>query len=293
MKKLLCLVLVLLTSLSFCVFASAESDLNTAVRYFENGNYKKAEKIFLKLAEDGDLDAHAFLVYIYDNNLTGSKNSAADTIYWIRQTKLLMEEYYDYAHELEQQKDYDGFASILIYLAGFDHLNALNDLAICCINGTGVEKDYELAYLFLERAAALEHPVSVYNMGVFYENGYHVEKSQKTALGYYKKAAELGHKTAAEAAARLEKAMNSASSGVNKNSFFYIDPNSYSSSSGSNPIFHIEPESPFAPNCPICNDTRICGACGGIKRFSAGWGETVLCKGCDGNGRCPYCKYYN
>ena len=296
MKKMLCLVLVLLTAFSSCVFASAESDLDTAVWYFENGYYKQAEQIFLLLAEYGDLDAHAYLVTIYDNRLTGTKNAAENTVYWVRRTKLLMEDYYSYAHELEKAKDYEGFVNILVYLACFDHLDALNDLSVCLINGTGIEKDYSFAYTLLQRAAAMEHPVSVYNMGVFYEEGYYVEKNIKTALGYYKKAAELGNKSAAAAASRVEKSLNANTPSVNKDSFFYVDPHSTSPSTGNNSFFYVDPHtpaSPFAPNCPICNDTAVCGACGGLKDFYAGWGETVTCFGCKGNGKCPYCKYYH
>lgn len=297
MKKMLCLVLTLVTLLSACVFATAESTLDQAIRYYETGYYKKAETIFTELGLEGNLIACAYLANIYLNNLTGNA-SENDYNYWSYRADKIMDDLYSDSHTLRNEGDLAGAAAILEELAAFNHPKALNDLAISYKNGEGVQKDLKTSYEYMLRAVQLNHPTSVYNMGVYYENGFYVQKNLSTALSYFEKADELGYEKAADAVKRVKKALenetHSDCSTCKGGRVCYMCKGSRKSlgvtcvaceGTGRCPncttiIVHNE--------CGACNGTRRCGACAGMTNFMRSYG--ITCDLCKGTRICKYCK---
>ena len=59
-------------------------------------------------------------------------------------------------------------------------------------DGTGVEKDYEIARQYYLLAASQNLPEAYLRLGIFYQFGYGVDVNMDTAMAYYQKAADLG-----------------------------------------------------------------------------------------------------
>jgi len=70
------------------------------------------------------------------------------------------------------------------------------NLAICYVNGIGIEKDEKQAVEWYKKAAAQGYAKAQCNLGVCYEKGTGIEKDEKQAFEWYKKAAVQGHATA-------------------------------------------------------------------------------------------------
>lgn len=296
MKKMLCLVLTLLTVLSLFAFANADSALDKALGYFEKGQYKKAEKIFIELGQEGNLTACVCLANIYKNNLTG-KGSENDYNYWNKRANKIMDDLYSDTHTLSDKKDYSGAVKILKELAAFDHVKSLNDLAVYYKEGKGVTKDLKMAYECLMRAAELNHPTSIYNLGVFYEKGYYVEKDLKTALTYFEKAEEMNYKNAPAAVERVKKALDN--NGYNcatckDGRVCYMCKGTRKSlgvtcvaCEGTGRCPHctvIIPDN----RCGACNGTRRCGGCAGMTNIMRSYG--ITCSLCNNTRICKYCR---
>lgn len=119
--------------------------------------------------------------------------------------------------------------------ANHDYADAQYNLAVCYIEGLGVEKDYKKAFEYLKKAADQGHTMAQntlgkcyfdadygkafeyfkraadqgyayaqYNLGVCYIEGFGVEKAdQRKAIEYWEKAANQGLDTAKEALKKL------------------------------------------------------------------------------------------
>lgn len=296
MKKMLCLVLSLLTALSLFTFANAENALDKALGYYEDGQYREAEKIFIELGLEDNLTACVCLVNIYKNNLTGD-GAEGGYNYWNKRANKIMDDLYDDSHTLRNKDDYSGAVEILKQLAAFDHLKSLNDLAVFYKEGYGVTKDLKTAYEYMSRAADLNHPTSVYNMGVFYEKGYYVKKDLKTALTYFEKAEEMNYKNAAAAVERVKKALES--DGYNCSTckdgrVCYMCKGTRKSlgvtcvaceGTGRCPsCTTIIPDT----RCGACNGSRRCGGCAGMTNIMRSYG--ITCSLCNDTRICKYCK---
>lgn len=294
MKKMLCLVLVLLTVLSSCVSASADSRLDTAIAYYEYGYYKKAEQLFLELGREGNVIACAYLANIYNNNFTNSASAKADYLFWSDKADKIMDDMYKENIALREKDDYAGAAEILEVLVLFNHPKALNDLAVYYKNGLGVTKDLAVSFEYMSRAAALDHPTSVYNMGIYYENGHYVQKDLETALSYFERANELGYEKAADAIERVKKAMATTTTSGCKtcggSKVCYLCKGSKKQMGVDCFVCEATGRCPnctiiIKHKCGVCNDTRKCTACAGFGHIL---GET--CKACDGKRSCKYCR---
>lgn len=73
-----------------------------------------------------------------------------------------------------------------------DEPSALCDLALCYLNGDGVEKNVDKAYELLKKASAKEDIIAHNNLGYFYEKGFGAAKDEKKAVHHYKLAANEG-----------------------------------------------------------------------------------------------------
>jgi len=71
--------------------------------------------------------------------------------------------------------------------------NAMVNLALMHMKGTGCEKNNDVALTWFERAAAKDNTKALYNLGTFYEKGMNGSADGDMALEYYKQAADNGH----------------------------------------------------------------------------------------------------
>lgn len=76
------------------------------------------------------------------------------------------------------------------------HPNAQYQLAMCYINGEGIEQDMNEAILLLSRASEKDHPEAIYELGCLCWSGYCVDKNRHDAIELFRKAADLGHERA-------------------------------------------------------------------------------------------------
>lgn len=65
-------------------------------------------------------------------------------------------------------------------------------LAICYLEGCGVDKNTEKAIEYLEELVEWKDPIGAFKLAEIYEQGEYLEKDTEKALGWYKRAAELG-----------------------------------------------------------------------------------------------------
>lgn len=76
--------------------------------------------------------------------------------------------------------------------ASKDNPAALNNLAVCYLEGNGTRKNHKEGIKLLEDAALFESPEGMFNLGLAYYKGIGVDRDYKKAAGYFHSAAEAG-----------------------------------------------------------------------------------------------------
>ena len=94
-------------------------------------------------------------------------------------------------------------AELLLKNCEEGHLASKRVIGFLYLDGRGVERDLEKAYLLISEAAANLDPLAMYVLGGMYEGGRGVEQSDKEALFMFAMAAEIGLPGAAEDAERI------------------------------------------------------------------------------------------
>lgn len=136
-------------------------------------NYKKAMKLFLKSADNGNADSQNNLGYMYTFGY-GTSTSVGDAIYWFEKS------------------------------ASRDNVSALFNLAVFHIEGHGYPKDLSKGAELLSRAAELNSPAAQFNLGLMYYFGKGVEKDYAKAKHLFQQASAQGHNHALEFLMKVE-----------------------------------------------------------------------------------------
>lgn len=69
------------------------------------------------------------------------------------------------------KEDYKAAHAHIAEMAGYDHVGAMEALAIAYYNGTGVDRNYSKALFWFEKAANMGQPVSLHYLGSMHLNG--------------------------------------------------------------------------------------------------------------------------
>ncbi|WP_181817734.1 tetratricopeptide repeat protein [Psychromonas sp. B3M02] len=127
-----------------------------------SGNYKKAVKIWLPLAEKGDAPAQYTIGWMYESG-QGVKKDLKKAVYW-------------YKKSAEQE-----------YEAAQYVLGTLYE------KGEGVEQNSEAALSYYLLAAEQGDPISQFQVGNYYQYGIGTYKNNDKSIFWYEKAAEQSH----------------------------------------------------------------------------------------------------
>jgi len=105
------------------------------------------------------------------------------------------EEYYQKALEFWQAEKYEDAFSYFKAAASKYHIEALNRLGECYLNGNGIEKNYSLAVECFQKVlmTADGHPAANYNIACCYLYGQGVKKDSEKAFAHFANAADMGH----------------------------------------------------------------------------------------------------
>ena len=105
------------------------------------------------------------------------------------------EEYYQKALEFWQAEKYEDAFRYFKTAASKYHIEALNRLGECYLNGNGIEKNYPLAVECFQKVlmTADGHPAANYNIACCYLYGQGVKKDSEKAFAHFANAADMGH----------------------------------------------------------------------------------------------------
>ena len=95
-------------------------------------------------------------------------------------------------------RDFGKAVPLLETLASSGNPDAQYQLAALYRAGSGVSKDHETAFYWVDKAAKQNHRQAQYNLGVMYEYGWGTPASAADAADWYEKAAAQGHPMAQE-----------------------------------------------------------------------------------------------
>lgn len=162
----------LLVILAFSLPAPALADFAAGMTAYEAGDYARALREWLPLAEGDDVAAMRNVGQMYRLGL-GVPKEPETAAKW-------------YAKAAAK---------------GFDRAQA--NLAALYLVGDGVPQDFKEAARLFEAAARQGHVLSQYNIAVLYERGLGVAQNDARALGWYNLAARAGHPEALQRLTQL------------------------------------------------------------------------------------------
>lgn len=180
-KKLWLVLAVLLTVacvISFSIsnileIADAAKTTQKGIKYYEQGQYEKAVKCFVKGAEQGDDIAQNELGMCYLQG-EGVPKDPEKAVKWFGMS------------------------------AAQGNVISQFNLGTCYERGKGVPKDKEKALDWFRKAAERGHADSQYKLGWSYERGEGVPQDDAEAIHWYEKAEKQGHKLAHNALQKLK-----------------------------------------------------------------------------------------
>jgi len=103
-----------------------------------------------------------------------------------------MSKMFDNAVLAYEEKDYSKAYELFEELSD-ENPNAMVNLAMMHMKGTGCEKDNDRAFSLFEKASHSGNNYALNSMAIFYEKGLHGTTDLDKALEYYKKAADVGN----------------------------------------------------------------------------------------------------
>jgi len=91
-----------------------------------------------------------------------------------------------------ESKDYNEAYGLFKTIAD-ENPNAMVNLAMMHMKGTGCERDNGIAFSLFEKAAKKGNNNALNSLAIFYEKGIHGDSNPEKALEYYTKAADIGN----------------------------------------------------------------------------------------------------
>ena len=176
-KKLLATALFGASVFSFHSTAWADTQEQQFQQGFEattRGDYKIAFKLWLPLAEQGDVAAQNNLGLMYENG-QGVKQDYAEAVKWYRKA------------------------------AEQGNANTQFNLGVMYSNGKGVKQDDVEAVKWYRKAAEQGDASAQFNLGVSYYKGKGVKRNPSKAKEWFRKACDNGDQNACDALRKLEK----------------------------------------------------------------------------------------
>lgn len=134
------------------------SELTQAASYFDAGNFPEALKLYMKLAEQGDITAINFLAWMFYSG-TGVVKNVESAAYWYKKSTFLDDPY------------------------GWFMLGDIREK----------ESNVEEALRCYNNASDLWFSPAMYRLGCFYARGKFVKKDILKAKHYFKEATNQGH----------------------------------------------------------------------------------------------------
>lgn len=175
---------ILFFTLTFFALSSLQAgELEDGFQAFTAGNYEKALRLWLPLAEKDDADAQYNLGILYQKGLGVEKNPKTAFIWYKR-------------------------------ASANGHTDAMYNLGIMYNKGRVVYRSPKDATRWWEKSAKLGNAEAQFNIGVEYFYGRNIGKDIPKALMYWKKSARQGNQSARAA---LYKAYNEGLYGIEKN----------------------------------------------------------------------------
>lgn len=95
---------------------------------------------------------------------------------------------YNIAIAYKNQKRYKNAIAIWAELAKYNYAPAINDIAQCYLNGTGLKKNEQQAKKFFENAAMNGNPAAQYELSMMYKQGIGCEQSDELAVTWMRRA---------------------------------------------------------------------------------------------------------
>ena len=176
-----------------------DSEIKKAEQLFLEGKWKKAFKIFEKLAENGNGRAMYFMGQYYQFSYGCVIIDEKKANEWRKKGYEKGEELSTlrYGFNLSDEEEKNRITSQVfpkvLKLAENGDIIAQSELGRCYDWGTGVEKNGKEAFRWYMESAEKGHSGAQNNVGLCYENGIGVEKNGKEAFKWYMKSAEQGN----------------------------------------------------------------------------------------------------
>ena len=172
-KRRLLRPILLLSALLLCLFQMptvvfAEEDYEAGRTAYQQNDFAEAERIWLRLAEQGEVRSQFFLGVLYDQGPEPIGKDDVQATQWFEKA------------------------------ANQGHLNAQFNLGNAYMNGRGVEQSHERAVYWWRQAADNGSPSAQFNLAIQYYQGHGVEKDWDKAVLYFNRAANNGHAKAQE-----------------------------------------------------------------------------------------------
>lgn len=169
------------------------NDLDNALKFYDNKNYKKAYEIFNELCEKSNSRACFSLAYMYENAQGVLKDLQKAYKFYDKSCSLGLKQACSNLALLMQDQ---GFFNEAILV--FNKACKLNDTQSC--NTVGLfyekEKDGKLALSFYKKSCALKDPRACYKIGFLYEKGELIKQNLNQALYFYKQSCSFGFEEA-------------------------------------------------------------------------------------------------
>ncbi|MGJ8580747.1 MAG: tetratricopeptide repeat protein [Psychromonas sp.] len=142
--------------------ATAQIRFSEGYEAAHSGNYEKAVKIWLPLAEKGDAPAQYTIGWMYESG-QGVKQDLKKAVYWYKKSA---------------QQEYEAAQYVLGTLYE---------------KGSGVEQNSETALRYYLLAAKQGDSISQFQVGNYYQYGIGTYKDNEKSILWYEKAAKQGH----------------------------------------------------------------------------------------------------
>lgn len=166
--------------------------LQESIVAFENGEFVKAQKMFLPLAKEGDPRAQFYLGLLYFTGDGGEKNLVEAGNWFERSAKKLAPK----AREKKFQgisKEYDRALYWFKKIAENGDVKAQFYLGVMYAAGRDIDIDYKKSLYWFEKAAKQGDILAQLNVGMFYIEGNGAKKNVKKGIKWLEKAAEQGN----------------------------------------------------------------------------------------------------
>jgi uncharacterized protein len=166
----------------------AADDLRKGIYALILKEYKKAYKLLLPLAEQGNLNAQNNLAWMYFGGVGVKEDNKKAIQKTIDELQDGVDAYF--------RRDYKKAYKLLLPLAEQGNPEAMNQLASMYFDGVGVKEDNKKAIQLLRLAAEQGHARSQYGLGSLYKGGEVVPQDYKKVEKWWKLAAEKGNPVA-------------------------------------------------------------------------------------------------